>query len=496
MLCSLVFVFLFVGIRGVSATEITSTSFKILDPILDDGGTRSASASYILHGRVGETAIGRSTSLSYAAVAGSAAFVQPAAATGGTTVISGISAGGSTTSGPTVVDAALAGRAYPGAAVTILQNEQVVKEAGAGADGFFAALISAIPAGRTHTFGVYGRDSAGRISARLTYTVNVPAGVVQFKLSDIFLPPTVALARFNVAQGEKVDLRGAAFPQSAVTVEIPARLEARTVADARGQWETILDTKDVPPGVHSIYVRAKSAGQESEYSLPQALTIAGLPTPPVAQPPPPKLTPKEEITPAPLKPAPLFKEERVRTKEEPPKATVPTLEPPEPGVGPTPSAGVRPPPVSPRELRARGQVSAPPVAPGLPPAQPLEIPKTAPSFTEAPTPEAPLEVTYEALSRLQSSAQEIGQNIKATFTETRAALRDLARAVPQPQDAIVPLQLAFKRTASAVGSVVTPIVSPVTGIFTETLPSVLELAANTVQNTIGRVGRLFGRLLR
>ncbi|MBI4135721.1 hypothetical protein HY477_03245 [Candidatus Uhrbacteria bacterium] len=75
-LCSLVFVFLFVGIRGVSATEITSDSFKILDPVIEEGGRISTSNSYRLIGSFSENALGRSTSTSFTVNSGSLAYAE------------------------------------------------------------------------------------------------------------------------------------------------------------------------------------------------------------------------------------------------------------------------------------------------------------------------------------------------------------------------------------------------------------------------------------
>ena len=472
----------------VLATEITSTSFKVLDPVLDDGGVRSSSTSYILHGRIGETAIGRSTSASYVVVAGSAAFAQPAAVSG-TTVSSGVTsgggAGGPTTSVPTVVDAVISGRAYPNAVVTILHNEQVAKEASAGADGFFAVRISAIQAGRAHTFGAYGRDGAGRVSARLTYTVNVPVGVVQFNLTDIFLPPTVVLDRGAVTQGEEIAVRGVAFPKSAVTVEIPARAQARVTADAQGAWEARIGTGTVPPGEYAVRARAEKDGAQSETSVPLAITIAGLPLPPPAPPVAPPKPTAQEIIPT-LPPVPEKKPEIVKEIPVPLFPAAPSK--PSITVRPAPAVPEAPlPPVQPDRARPSAQVQptpALPVAPLTPlTARPPEPPETRPRFE--PT-----------IARVQEGFKTLSENIQEAINTQVQNLRDIARSVPKPKDVTVPIQHAFERAAKAVPRVIAPIITPISETFTEVLPAVFEPVTRTVQDTLGKVGRFFGRWLK
>ena len=63
----------------VRATEFTSPSFKILDPVIDTGGTANSTTSNFQQlGSIGEISVGRSTSSSFELRAGFLFFPAPA----------------------------------------------------------------------------------------------------------------------------------------------------------------------------------------------------------------------------------------------------------------------------------------------------------------------------------------------------------------------------------------------------------------------------------
>jgi len=66
--------------KAVSATEYTSTSFKVVDPVISVGGGLSTSASYSLQRSVGQPAIGLSNAASWAVKGGFLYFGEAAAA--------------------------------------------------------------------------------------------------------------------------------------------------------------------------------------------------------------------------------------------------------------------------------------------------------------------------------------------------------------------------------------------------------------------------------
>ena len=74
---SIIFILLLsVGI--VNATEFTSTSYKVLDPVIDvAAGPRAATTSYVLLTAVGQPAIGRSTSATFGLLSGFLYFFEP-----------------------------------------------------------------------------------------------------------------------------------------------------------------------------------------------------------------------------------------------------------------------------------------------------------------------------------------------------------------------------------------------------------------------------------
>jgi len=276
---------------GIQATEFTSPNFKVLDPVVNDAGSAMmSSTSYRLYGVVGELSTGRSTTSSFTVNAGSltfpAAVAAPTPAVGGTTVSTTGSAGGSVTSGPTTLNTVFSGRAYPAAAISFFKNGTLVKQVSAAADGAFSGSIEAVTSGNTYTFGLLAKDSAGRSTPLITYTLNIPLGVQQAGIENIFLPSTIELSETSVIQGAKFTARGTAFPGSTVKVEIPPVIESVSRAASTGSWSTTIDTARLNPGTYTLRAKAQINGDQSETSAPQILTITAVSTPPVVPTPP------------------------------------------------------------------------------------------------------------------------------------------------------------------------------------------------------------------
>lgn len=79
ILLSIFIILLLVGF--VNATEFTSSSYKVLDPVIDvASGPRAATTSFTLLTAVGQPAIGRSTSDTYNLLSGFLYFFEPASA--------------------------------------------------------------------------------------------------------------------------------------------------------------------------------------------------------------------------------------------------------------------------------------------------------------------------------------------------------------------------------------------------------------------------------
>jgi len=80
--CFLSIIFILLLSSGiVNATEFTSASYKVLDPVIDIGaGPRVATTSYALLTAVGQPAIGRSTSATFGLLSGFLYFFEPSAA--------------------------------------------------------------------------------------------------------------------------------------------------------------------------------------------------------------------------------------------------------------------------------------------------------------------------------------------------------------------------------------------------------------------------------
>lgn len=342
----------------INATEYSSTNFKVLDPVVNEGGSsaEAASTSYRLRGVIGELAPARSSSTNFRINAGSLAYpvatVPTLTATAGAAQVSlswtasqgalgwtissydvcqgtatdtytsctdvgnvlssartGLTAGtqyffrvrakdafsnvvvrsneanatptaaggggggGGGGGSITVADVTFSGRAYPSATVSLFQDGTVIQTTTAGSDGRFSRTVNGVTNNRTYTFGAQARDSNGRTSVLLTFTVTIPSNTSAVAL-EFFLTPTIELAPANVTQGESVTVQGSAFPGSTVRVEIPNVITQTTTATSGGTWTTTINTGSITPGSYTVRGSAQANGDTTEVTAPQTLTIA------------------------------------------------------------------------------------------------------------------------------------------------------------------------------------------------------------------------------
>ncbi|MEK7174164.1 MAG: dockerin type I repeat-containing protein [Patescibacteria group bacterium] len=250
---------LFLGARGATAEDLTSTNFILRDPVITVEGGQSNSPSFQYISATGQVVSGENASTSFIGRAGFLYFSTGTAAatpppppppsTGG-------GGGGS----PITTGAVFSGRAYPLSRVHVLKDGQLAVTTVAGPDANFEVSYTDLDSGE-YTFSVIGEDAQGRRSLAHTFPVRVTAGFV-VKISGIFITPTIAVDKTEVRKGDNIAIFGQSVPKGDITIEVNSENQvfARTEADTDGVYLYNLDTSEFEFGNHSARSKAAIAG--------------------------------------------------------------------------------------------------------------------------------------------------------------------------------------------------------------------------------------------
>ncbi|MBI2097874.1 MAG: hypothetical protein HYT46_03005 [Candidatus Vogelbacteria bacterium] len=259
-----VVLWLTVAVGAVSAQEFTSSSFKVLDPVLFPAGF-SSSDDYQLWGSVSQPAIGTSTATDFGVRAGFLYF--PAASAPAVTSVSD-TGGGSSSGGAARVSAVeFSGLAYPYQPVSILQDGVRVATATAGANGEFEARAVGLTPG-VKIFAVYAEDLDGQQSKLLTFPVAVIVGT-KITVSGILIPPTVSSDKQEIKAGAAIEFFGQGPPGAAIELAISGSGQpflVRTRAGADGRFRHQFATAALPLGAYRVSARVVLAdGRASQF---------------------------------------------------------------------------------------------------------------------------------------------------------------------------------------------------------------------------------------
>ncbi|MDO8558764.1 MAG: hypothetical protein Q7R84_00320, partial [bacterium] len=170
------------------------------------------------------------------------------------------------------------GMAYPHALLTILRQGQVAATFLADDKGYFEKKITGLIEG-VHIFDIFAEDSEGRKSITLNYTIHVLWNT-KTTLSNIFIPPTIFLAKTEIPKEQILDIGGESFPRSDVYLLISPGLIAKTAqTGSDGKWLFGLDTDKLIKRTYQVKAKGiLQTSQQSEFSQSLSFTI-GPPVP-------------------------------------------------------------------------------------------------------------------------------------------------------------------------------------------------------------------------
>lgn len=126
------------------------------------------------------------------------------------------------------------GYASPGAYLAIKQGGIVIGSTTADVGGNFTKTIEVDNDGVT-TFELYATDQENRATATVAYTLNISPGV-SIAVTNIVMPPTVALISNPLYQGDTISLIGYTHPSATITILISNGSTQTVSAGPDGRW--------------------------------------------------------------------------------------------------------------------------------------------------------------------------------------------------------------------------------------------------------------------
>lgn len=181
-------------------------------------------------------------------------------------ILSGVSVTATVVAQPTTAEITFKGKGSPGAFVTILRGDAIVGTTQILTNGSFSKKITAVTPGIS-VFGIYGKDTKGRNTRTIYYTLNLAAGT-STTVSGVFLSPTISLSSSQIYKGENIVISGTTYPLSTVSIFLsPGNKLFTTRAKTNGNWSYGLDTDNFGKGTYDLITRSLSPlGEYSDFS--------------------------------------------------------------------------------------------------------------------------------------------------------------------------------------------------------------------------------------
>lgn len=236
-----------VGQATVSGGPYTYTSVGSTTSSTRTGLTAGTTYYFVI---VAEDAFGNhiATSSQVSATPTAAASSGSGGSSGGSSGGGGGGGGGGIVSSGTKV--LIKGRAYPGAAITVLRDGALAGTPMADILGNWQLEVEA--AGGIYTFSVYSTDKQNVRSLLTSFTSSVVKGQTT-TISDVIISPTIIADKSEVKHGNDIKFFGYSYPESQVSIVVNSEntiLDA-TKSDKFGFWTYLLNSRTLERGDHT-----------------------------------------------------------------------------------------------------------------------------------------------------------------------------------------------------------------------------------------------------
>ncbi len=171
-------------------------------------------------------------------------------------------------------DVTLEGRAAPGAAMVFLKDGVIARETTVSQVGDFSEKFTNLQRG-TYTWGVYIRDTNGRLSSTYSSTIYLIARTNNI-IAPVYISPTIIAATTTVGLGDKIKLSGYAIPLTPVQVIMNAQGNAlsgkivtgTTTANGNGSWSLELSSDGLAKGTYEAKALSKLLNKDQSLLSP------------------------------------------------------------------------------------------------------------------------------------------------------------------------------------------------------------------------------------
>jgi len=162
--------------------------------------------------------------------------------------------------------ATFSGWAPASSVVTIKDNGSAVATTVTNPGGQFNRTVDS--SAGAHDFALFYTDTAGLTTPETTFSVNLP-NQIDTPISDIHLPPTIALSKNPIVKGETVAAFGQAAPGSTLHFFLNGS-EKATIVLSTSNWQVNIGPSDYVVGTNTLYAylsRSLLADSVNSYSL-------------------------------------------------------------------------------------------------------------------------------------------------------------------------------------------------------------------------------------
>ena len=157
------------------------------------------------------------------------------------------------------------GYAYPNATVMFVRDGVIDAEKSADGAGAFSNLTEGLDRG-SYSFGVYAVDRNGVRSATYATTLWLQSDTLS-ALSNIMLPPTVAVAENSIQPGDTLAVSGYSAPNASITTWLRPKLAqvssadivSTTTAESSGAWALTIATEGLSQGTYELVAQGSMA---------------------------------------------------------------------------------------------------------------------------------------------------------------------------------------------------------------------------------------------
>lgn len=183
----------------------------------------------------------------------------------------------------------LSGWSSPFSTVTVLKDGKSQAIIQAKGDGSFQTNVSGLERG-TYTFLTYTEDAEKRRSAAFSSTLSLSQGSNN-TISNIIVPPTIALEKEEVEIGEDVLVSAATVPSSIVELYVRKQSKPFSLGNAKkytatstasGAWDITIAGADMVKGTYEVKARTIKPGGmqvEGNFSTTVFLGVGEAPAP-------------------------------------------------------------------------------------------------------------------------------------------------------------------------------------------------------------------------